>query len=344
MVFTRSIIAVCFTALLSSITLAEELIADSEDEKSTSSHSNQQNNNKQNDHSSNETPAQTPAEACNSNQGGERVIDRTFDYLNTRFCQPAVWFDNFFVDERTDGDAKAGTIIRWYNDFSLVENEGYQFKTRFKARFHLPEVTRRLKVVFETDDEDDVFDLFPTSTENAESTLGLQYDWIQKARQSFNIKITAKPGIEGRFRYTYPISVDTTATIVQRIYQKKRVTGEKTEIDIDHSINKEFLFRWSNFATYEDDIKGWELGSGFTLYQFISDHQAMSYQASTTGTNRPYHYISNTHLSATYRQSFFRPWLFLELTPEYNWFKEEDIERYQEAKFTLRLEVLFQNI
>ncbi|WP_295891485.1 hypothetical protein [uncultured Vibrio sp.] len=291
-----------------------------------------------------EVDPNAPAAVCNSNQGSSLLLDRTFDYLNSRLCQPAVWFDSFFVDERADGDAKAGTIVRWYNDFSYAENEGYQFKTRFKARFHLPEVTKRLKVVFETDEEGDVFELFPSTVEDAESTIGLRYDWIQKARQSFNIKVTAKPGIEGRFRYTYPISVDTTATLTQRIYQKKRVTGEKTEFDIDHSISKAFLFRWSNFATYEDDIKGWELGSGVTLYQFISNHQAMSYQASTTGTNRPYHYISNSHLSATYRQSFLRPWLFYELKPEYNWIKEEDADRYQEAKFTLRLEVLFQNI
>ncbi|MGF1696624.1 hypothetical protein L4C54_13195 [Vibrio lamellibrachiae] len=290
------------------------------------------------------TVENTVSSTCNSNQNSALILDRTFDYLNTKLCQPAVWFDDFFVDERTDGDARAGTIVRWYNDFSWVENEGYQFKTRFKARLHLPQVTHRLKLVFETDEEGDVFELFPNTKEDAESTLGLRYDWIQKTRQSFNIKLTAKPGIEARFRYTYPITIDTTATLTQRIYQKKRITGEKTEIDIDHSISKKYLFRWSNFAIYEDDIKGWELGSGVTLYQFISDDQAMSYQASTTGTNRPYHYISNTHLSATYRQSFLRPWLFYELKPEYNWFKEEEIERYEEAKFTLRLEVLFQNI
>ncbi|MCW8334031.1 hypothetical protein J4N42_16950 [Vibrio sp. SCSIO 43135] len=281
---------------------------------------------------------------CNTVDDDAGFLDSAYARLNTRFCQPAVWFDNFFIDERADEDARAGTLVRWYNDFSWVENEGYKFKTKLKARFHLPKVTRRLKVVFESDEESDVFDLFPQSSEDAESTLGLRYDWLSKGRSSFNFRVTARPSIEARYQYTYPFTIDTLARFTQKVYQRKRVTGESTQLDIDHSFSPEYLLRWTSFGTYEDDIKGWELGSGVTLYQHLSDTQAMSYQASTSGTNRPYHYITNTHLSVTYRQNIWRDWLFYELKPEYNWNKEEDIERYEEAKFTLRLEITFHNI
>lgn len=282
--------------------------------------------------------------SCHSQPDSAKILDSAFSYVNTKLCQPAIWFDSFFVDERVDQDAKAGSIVRWTNDFAYIEGEGYQFKTRFKARFHLPKVTKRLKVVFESDDESDLFDLFPTSGEDAENTLGLRYDWLSKERSSFNIKLTAKPGIEARYRYTYPINDDLVLRATQKIYQKKRLTGESTEIDLDYSLSPDFLFRWSNFASYEDDIKGWEFGTGVTLYQHISDHQALSYQVSTTGTNRPFHYITNTHVSLTYRQNILRPWLFYELTPEYNWGREQDTQREGEARATLRLEILFHNI
>jgi len=282
--------------------------------------------------------------SCHSQPDSAGILDSAFSYVNARLCEPAVWFDNFFVDDRTDEDANAGSIVRWTNDFTYVEAKGYEFKTRFKARFHLPKVTKRLKVVFESDDEDDLRDLFPQNSSDAESTLAMRYDWLSNARSSFNVKLTAKPGIEGRFSYTYPMSEDMVFRATQKIYQRKRVTGESTEVDLDYSISPDFLFRWSSFASYEDDIKGWELGTGFTLYQHISDHQALSYQISTTGTNRPFHYIPNTHVSITYRQSFWRPWLFYEVIPEYNWNREEDTQREGEAKATLRLEVLFHNI
>lgn len=282
--------------------------------------------------------------SCHSQPDSARLLDSAFSYANTKLCEPALWFDNFFVDERVDEDARAGSTVRWTNDFSYVEGKGYQYKTRIKARFYLPKVTKRLKVVFESDEEDDLFNLFPQNSQDAESTLGLRYDWLSKERSSFNIKLTAKPGIEARYRYTYPIADDLIVRATQKVYQNKRVLGESTELDVDYSLTPDFLFRWSNYAKYENDIKGWEFGSGVTLYQHVSDQQALSYQVSTTGTNRPFHYISNTHLSVTYRQNFWRPWLFYELIPEYNWNRDEDTPRQGEAKATLRLEVLFHNI
>ncbi|MDC5855755.1 hypothetical protein [Vibrio europaeus] len=281
---------------------------------------------------------------CHSQPDSAEILDSAFSYVNTKLCEPAIWFDSFFVDERVDQDARASSTVRWRNDFSYVEGEGYKFKTRFKARFHLPKVTKRLKVVFESDEEDDLFDLFPQTSEDAENTFGLRYDWLSKERYSFNVKVNARPGIEGRFRYTYPINDEWLLRVTQKLYQKKSVTGESTDIDLDYSINRDFLLRWSNYAQWESDIKGWEVGTGFTLYQHISDHQALSYQLSTTGTNRPFHYITNTHASVTYRQNVWRTWLFYELIPEYNWNREEDTQREGEAKMTFRLEILFNNI
>lgn len=283
-------------------------------------------------------------DVCYSQTDEAGMVDQAFHYLNTKFCQPAIWFDSFFVDERVQEDARAGTLARWTNDFVFVENEGYQYKTKFSTRFHLPKVTKKLKVVFESDDEDSLFDLFPSSTEEAENELGLRYDWYAKGRSSFNIKASLRPSIEARYRYSYPFTSQTIARVTQKIYQKKKVTGESTQIDIDHSFSKKYLLRWANFAIYEDDIKGWEIGSGFTFYHYISNKQALSYRASATGTNRPEHYIDNTHLSISYRHNYLRDWFFYEITPAYNWNKEEEFVRESEASITFRVEILFHNI
>lgn len=282
--------------------------------------------------------------SCHSQPDSAEILDSAYNYVNSRFCQPAIWFDNFFVDERIDEDANAGSLVRWRNDFSYVEGKGYQYKTRFKARFHLPKVNKRIKLVFESDDESDLLDLFPQNGEEAENTLALRYDWLNTERTSFNIKLTAHPGAEARLRYTYPINDDLIFRATQKIYQKKRLTGESTELDLDYSLSPEFLLRWNNFATYEDDIKGWELGTGVTLYHHLTEKQAINYRLSTTGTNRPFHYISNTHASMTYRENILRPWFYYEFTPEYNWSREPETSREGEFKATIRLEILFHNI
>ncbi|MBL4816072.1 MAG: hypothetical protein JKY74_11375, partial [Shewanella sp.] len=38
---------------------------------------------------------------CLTHSADDTAFDQAFDYLNTKFCQPAIWFDSFFVDDRT---------------------------------------------------------------------------------------------------------------------------------------------------------------------------------------------------------------------------------------------------
>jgi len=296
------------------------------------------------------TPSPLLAEhedVCSSHSQEEGFADSAYHYLNTKFCQPAIWFDSFFMDERSSKYAQtddAGSMLRWYNDFSMVENEGLAYKSRLAARFYLPNVSRKLKLVFESDDDDSRLGVLSKESKQTQSSLGLRYDLYSKKRSSFNLKVTLRPGIEARYRYTYPFSEQTSARFTQKIYQKNKVTGESTQLDIDHTITPIFLFRWANFSTFATDLQGFEAGTGFTLYQFISPTQALSYQTSLTGRNKPYHYISNSHISVTYRQNILRKWLFYEIIPEINWNKGADTMREQELMITLRVEVLFKNI
>ncbi|WP_022942844.1 hypothetical protein [Psychromonas hadalis] len=280
---------------------------------------------------------------CISHSEQTTIIDKTYHYLNSSFCQPALWFDDFFVDERISEDSQAGTMVRWYNDFSLDEDKNFRYKTKLTARVHLPKVTHKLKLVFESDAEDAVINLFPNKNEPAENSLGLRYDWVVKEQQSLNVKVTIKPSIEMRYRYTIPLSEYFISRITQKIYQKKKLTGSATLLDFDVAISENFLFRWTNFVKIETKDR-LELGSGFTLYQFISTTQAFSYKTSVTAQEKPNHYISNYHLSLNYRQNIFRKWFYYELTPELNWNKEQTTPRESEASLTLRLEVLFNNI
>ncbi len=282
--------------------------------------------------------------ACFNQSPQQGVLDQAYDYLNIKFCEPAIWFDDFFVDERSSQDARAGTMVRWSNDFSLVEHQGGTYKTRLKARVHLPQVTRKLKLVFESDSEDHLEDLFPTTTEETRSALGLRYDALVASRSSLNFKASLRPSIEARYRYTYPFSEQSIWRFTQRLYQKRKTTGSVTQLDLDTKVSPQLVFRWNNFIKLESDVDGAEVGSGISLYQFISDRRALSYSVSISGKNEPFHYVTNTHISIKYRQNIFRKWLFYELTPELNWPKEEDKQRMREAIFTLRLEVLFNNV
>jgi len=280
---------------------------------------------------------------CSSHGQATTIIDKTYHYINETFCQPAIWFDDFFIDNRVLNDAYAGTMVRWYNDFSLDQNGNTLYSTKIRARVHLPSMTSHLKLVLEADAEDSVINLFPKNFTDPESSLGLNYDWVTKEQQNLSVKVTLKPSIEVRYRYIFPLSEKLLSRFTQKIYQRKKITGSTTLIDLDFAVNHNFLLRWANIARIETDHL-LELGSGLTLYQYISKTQALNYQSSLTSQEKPYHFISNYHLSIAYRQNIFRKWFYYQIKPEINWYKKPNIERYSEAKITLRLEVLFDNI
>lgn len=282
---------------------------------------------------------------CHSISQQHQAIDRAFDYLNTKFCQPAIWFDSFFVDDRIEEDARAGTVIRWYNDFSFYEKESFEYRANFKARLNLPGVNKRLKLILGSTEEDDLFAASKAPNTDREREVGLRYDWYAKGRSSFNIQANFKPKIEARWRYAYPFSDNTVARFTQKLYQEKKITGQSSGLDVEHSFNETFLLRWSGAAQYENRGNGWELGSSVQLYQYISNTQAISYQGAIHSVDEPYYYIQNASVGFTYRQNFARDWLFYSVTPEYNWSKEDAVsERIHQVIITFTLEFLFQNV
>ncbi|WP_228768530.1 hypothetical protein [Shewanella sp. TC10] len=291
-----------------------------------------------------DTETETVNSPCYSRSQSDRAIDKTFAYFNTKFCEPAIWFDSFFVDERITDDARAGTIIRWYNDFSYFEKEGFKYRSNIKAHLNLPGMSKKLKLIFDSTGEDDPFSFIKSPDEDNERDISLRYDWYAKDRTSFNIKASFKPKIEARYRYTYPISQNTLWRFTQTLYQEKKVTGETSEFDFEHAFNDEFLLRWNSAVQYENRDNGWDLGTGLQLYQYISDDQAISYQARMNSVTEPYHYIETASIGLTYRQNYAREWLYFSITPEYTWTKEDDTERLNQVVITFTLEILFQNV
>ena len=56
---------------------------------------------------------------CMGEEGfSDAWLDRTHVYLNRILCQPSVWFDNFFGEQRV-GDEWPGSLVSWKNSYRL---------------------------------------------------------------------------------------------------------------------------------------------------------------------------------------------------------------------------------
>ena len=276
--------------------------------------------------------------------------DESQIYINSRFCEPALWFDNFFANDRIFDEGVAGTYIRWRNEFICGEEDDVSFVTAIAASVELPGFKNKLRLTYSGEEDEDLRDIAPGSGEETSNSLGLQLDMVENVRSKFSVKVSASPKILLRYRYTYPVLDNVTLRLTQEVERLKKTHTARTLFNIEHAIRQDFLFRSSTEAKFSEDFEGTEWLQAFVLYQRINKKTSLSYESSANGITQPMSLATNYRLGLRFRKNFHRRWLFYEIAPEVSWpvtldEQRQFIEKERRSKWLLffRLEVHFGN-
>jgi len=245
--------------------------------------------------------------------------DSAHAYMNTAFCEPAVWFDDFFASDRVLEEV-AGSYVRWRNDFIQNEEQGSDFITNLNFSIELPRISSKLKLIFEGDEDQALQDVLPgTEAEGSDNNLGLRLDIKDTTRSKFNISVSAKPRIRLRYRYTYPVRDDFLIRFTQEIQNEKGINGARTRLDFEKAFLPLKLFRSTTEGFVTEDFPGVEWSQAFTLFQRITKKSSVSYETSAVGITRPISLATNYRVGIRYRQNIHRDWLFFEVSPDITW-------------------------
>lgn len=276
--------------------------------------------------------------------------DHTQIYMNSRFCEPALWFDNFFATDRIFDEGVVGTYVRWRNDFSYDEEEYFEFKTKLTASVQLPILKKRLRLTFEGEEDESLRDITPGNVDEARGTLGLQFDFLENARSKFNVNITFTPRIRFRYRYTLPVNETLTLRLTQEVQRENSVHSAKTRFDYEKLLDENFLFRSSTEAKFSEEFNGADWLQAFVLFQRLDKKTSLSYETSVIRISKPVSRTLDYRLAIRFRKNFHRRWLFYEVSPEMTWPITYDDERVfveqgRRSKWRLffRLEIHFGN-
>ena len=244
----------------------------------------------------------------------ESWYDSSQVYVNARFCEPALWFDNFFANDRIFEEGVAGTYIRWRNEFTFDEEEGFKFKTALNASVELPVAEKKLRLTFDDDVDEDLRDIAPGQGEDTTNTLGLQLDLAQNDRSKFNVSVSLSPKIRFRYRYTYPVLDTLILRYTQEIQRKKQINSALSRIDVEKLFAREFLFRSTTEGNLSEEFDGVDWLQAFVLYQRINHKTSISYESSASGMTEPVVQAVNYRLGLRFRKNFHREWLFYEIS------------------------------
>ena len=274
--------------------------------------------------------------------------DDTQIYVNSQFCEPALWFDNFFGNDRVFLEGSAGTYIRWRNEFSYDKEEYFKFNSDISFSIELPGLEDRLRLTFESDEDEQMRDIAPGNNQEATSSLGLQFDVAENSRSKFNISFSLSPRIRLRYRYTYPVYETVILRLTQELQREKAVHSSRTLFDFEKLFKNQLFFRSSSEGRLSEEFDGVDWLQAFVLYQRVNKKTSLSYELSANGITEPLTLATNYRAAVRFRKNFHRKWLFYEISPELTWpvtFDEDGQLTDRRSKWLIffRFEVHFGN-
>ena len=260
-------------------------------------------------------------------------VDTTHAYATDRAQALTEWMDNFFGDPNYDLE-KAESLLRvvWRNEFD--QSDGYNTKVRLRGKLQLPKISKRLNLFFGGEDGDDL----SNDERKSEDRAGLLYTIDQRKRSRVDLTLGFssegfKPGV--RYRNQGPLYEDSSYRFTQQVeYRDNKGYFTTGELNFDKALTRADLLRFSNEAVYGEKTEGTEWQSALILYQRRSLHKkdprVFAWFGSINGVTDPA-YVKNYRLGVLFRRQLYRPYLFVELQPSYNFRKHRDDDERREA-------------
>jgi hypothetical protein len=318
-----------------------------------------------------------PMDPCSKyNADYDSWLDQSQMGVYRTVCGATSWFDGFFGDWRYDqssGETFGRISLGEYWD----ELGGFDTSLRFRARFALPSLKKGAALLIGRGDEDNIIDERDTSgaaqlarkstdgTDDA-TAVGLGYRALESLKRQLDFSVGARlsSGLVGlakiKYRRSWQLTERDLVQLLPLVYWRSdEGLGSTLRVDIDHTINRSFLLRWSNYANISEnndvgqiqdddpetpdfEIDGVRWGSTVYLFHALSRKRGLTYSLFVNGNSDAGVSYQNAGVDMRYRQRILREWLFIEYSGGVSWPREySGVERERNFGAGLRLEAYF---
>lgn len=278
-------------------------------------------------------------ESCRKPERSIAAFDSFHTFCTEGIVRLANKIDYFFGRIRVDEESNE-TYARVTFQTEVTEGRKIQFSTRQRIRLNLPGTEKKIKLIFDKNNSDDE-DNSPLSLSEEQANnqrnngfdTAIRYVVKRKARWNTNIDGGVRvrrtrpfnPFTRLRNRFNWEISNKMELRFTNSfLYFMKTYGVIETRIDLDRSLSGGALFRFSNYASWEDRNDYFDFFNAFSFFQEISERRAIGYHIEAVGNNMGGH-ATYTRYSVymQYRQLIYKDWLFVELRPEVRLPKED---------------------
>lgn len=287
------------------------------------------------------------------------LLDKSHAFILNRVNAPAIWFDLFFGDLRTEDEELPSTFVRLRTSARFIEGEGLKFPVRLRASLKLPRASRKLRLIVTGESEDDIragteeTTTIATGEEEGteQSSVGLRYNFYHTLRSNFHFGA----GVSDLrpFDYYFRVSFRRFLHLCDKDLVRFSQTGfwnsinnfgETSRLDLERKMSSITTGRISLYGTYVETGTGVEWGVESSLFRRLSPKTALSLELGAYGETRPHTEISNARIAQRLRRNILRPWLFSEVETEVTFPLTEDDGRKAVGALSIIFEIQFSSL
>jgi len=276
----------------------------------------------------------------------DSLLDRQKRFVDSQVQRASTWVDAFFQDPNFEAEG-AYSEIRIRPELYYREEQGLEGRFRFRARFNLPNLGRKVSLFIGSDDDDsDIQNSADDSTN--QSAIGLQFFVKESSHWNTSfaagIKTSEFAGFTGpRVRYSNLLGEKGSYRITQTLlWQTNNYWQVNTRLDLNRVINDFFFFRetfdgrWRGEKAEEE---GYRTEVSSVLTQRLSPKSGLQYEFSTVFFTQPDTHVDKYVVSVRYRKRTKRDWLYYEIVPQVSFENEYDYKFNPGIR--LRLEIFY---
>ena len=275
-------------------------------------------------------------------------LEDSKDYAARKANEMTQWVDNFFGNDERDLE-QAESRLRLRTIYNWDERLDNEVKFRLGGKVSLPQISKRLDLVFRGEDMDDFGD--DGVEDPSEDRIGLQYQVGPKDIRKHRFDLTVgfgssgpKPGV--KYVYQDAFAEDLNFRFTQRFtYDLGEGGYGSSRFVLDKALRERELIRAYTRFLYGEKTDGTEWSSSLSYargWQGDSGRVGATWlYVGADGQTEPYDFVKNHKVGARFRRQAYRDWLFWEIEPSYNWRIDEPyFDREGAWRIELRLEFL----
>lgn len=263
-------------------------------------------------------------------------VDTLHATLSRSISSSADWIDSYFGDERSKIEEENSSLRLKLSGFA-GSGEGTNFEVRASLHLVLPNLENRLHLFASSilEDDEKAIEYFDPDDdrEDTRRNFYLSIRYFIKTAESMNLSLrgglkfhSLTPALFTGPRYSYIKNWSSWAFrfIEEMTYFTDNGWESNCSFEFEKSFTETIFYRIKYSGRWQEDEPGYVYWIDNDLYNTISDNKVLGYRVRGFFDRYPGNQLTYVLAGMRYRQSFWRKWLFFEITPQVIFRKEKD--------------------